>query len=64
MISSELETRELITLGGDGVLLRATYHKTTGKAPNDATALHKRMGVSVLPLGSPRIGGYLRRGTK
>jgi len=55
MISSELETRELITLGGDGVLLRATYHKTTGKARNDATALHKRMGVAFLnPLSTPR----------
>lgn len=55
MISSELETRELITLGGDGVLLRATYHKTTSEARNDATALHKRMGVVFLnPLSTPR----------
>ena len=55
MISSALETRELITLGGDGVPLRATYHKTTGKARNDAAALHKRMGVAFLnPLSTPR----------
>ena len=55
MISSELETRELITLGGAGVLLRATYHKTTGKARNDAAALHERMGVAFLnPLSTPR----------
>jgi pimeloyl-ACP methyl ester carboxylesterase len=55
MIISELETRELITLSGDGVLLRATYHKATGKARNDATALHQRMGVAFLnPLSTPR----------
>jgi pimeloyl-ACP methyl ester carboxylesterase len=55
MIRSELETRELITLGGDGVLLRGTYHKTTGKARLDANGLHKRMGVAFLnPLSTPR----------
>lgn len=55
MISSELETRELITLSGNGVLLRATYHKATGKAQNDAAAQHKRMGVAFLnPLSTPR----------
>jgi pimeloyl-ACP methyl ester carboxylesterase len=34
MISDKVGSRELITLGGDGVLVRGTYHKTIGQAAN------------------------------
>jgi pimeloyl-ACP methyl ester carboxylesterase len=54
MICDTLETRQLITLGADGILVRGTYHnvprKTTG-----STNLDKRIGVLFLnPLPTPR----------
>jgi pimeloyl-ACP methyl ester carboxylesterase len=51
MICDKVGSRELITLGGDGVLLRGTYHKTTGKAANSGSSV----GVVFLSaLASPR----------
>ena len=51
MICDKVGTRELFTLGGDGVLLRGTYHKTTGKAANSGSST----GVVFLSaLASPR----------
>jgi pimeloyl-ACP methyl ester carboxylesterase len=54
MICDTLETRQLITLGADGILVRGTYHdvprKTTGSTSPD-----KRIGVLFLnPLPTPR----------
>jgi pimeloyl-ACP methyl ester carboxylesterase len=54
MICDTLETRQLITLGADGILVRGTYHdvprKTTGSTGPD-----KRIGVLFLnPLSTPR----------
>jgi pimeloyl-ACP methyl ester carboxylesterase len=54
MICDTLETRQLITLGADGILVRGTYHdvprKTTGSTSPD-----KRIGVLFLnPLSTPR----------
>jgi pimeloyl-ACP methyl ester carboxylesterase len=54
MICDKLETRQLITLGADGILVRGTYHdvprKTTGSTSPD-----KRIGVLFLnPLSTPR----------
>jgi pimeloyl-ACP methyl ester carboxylesterase len=55
MISSSLETRELITLGGGGVLLHGTYHKATGKTANGAAGSTKNTGVLFLnALSTPR----------
>ncbi len=55
MISSTLETRELITLDGGGVLLHGTYHKATGKAVNGASGSTKNIGVLFLnALSTPR----------
>ena len=54
MICDTLETRQLVTLGADGILVRGTYHdvprKTTGSTSPD-----KRIGVLFLnPLSTPR----------
>src|ERR1700689_2554864 len=54
MIRDTLETRQLITLDADGILVRGTYHdvprKTTGSTSPD-----KRVGVLFLnPLSTPR----------
>jgi pimeloyl-ACP methyl ester carboxylesterase len=54
MICDTLETRQLITLGADGILVRGTYHdvprKTTG-----SNIREKRIGVLFLnPLSTPR----------
>jgi pimeloyl-ACP methyl ester carboxylesterase len=54
MISDTLETRQLITLGADGILVRGTYHdvprRTTG-----SNGPEKRIGVLFLnPLSTPR----------
>ena len=54
MICDTLETRQLITLGADGILVRATYHgvprETTGSTSPD-----KRIGILFLnPLSTPR----------
>ena len=55
MISDKVEMRELITLGGGGVLLRGTHHKAAGRATNEAGDSDKRVGVLFLnPLSSPR----------
>jgi pimeloyl-ACP methyl ester carboxylesterase len=52
---SNLETRELITLGGGGVLLHGTYHKATVEAPNGAAGSTKNIGVMFLnALSTPR----------
>ena len=54
MICDTLETRQLITLGADGILVHGTYHdvprKTTGSTSPD-----KRIGILFLnPLSTPR----------
>ena len=54
MICDKLETRQLITLGADGILVRATYHdvprNTTGSGSAD-----RKIGVLFLnPLSTPR----------
>jgi pimeloyl-ACP methyl ester carboxylesterase len=54
MICETLETRQLITLSADGILVRGTYHdvprETTGSSSSD-----KRIGVLFLnPLSTPR----------
>ena len=54
MICDKLETRQLITLGADGILVRGTYHdvplNTTG-----TTSAEKKIGVLFLnPLSTPR----------
>jgi pimeloyl-ACP methyl ester carboxylesterase len=55
MISDKVEMRELITLGGGGVLLRGTHHKVAGRVTNEAGESDKRVGVLFLnPLSSPR----------
>ena len=55
MISDKVEMRELITLGGGGILLRGTHHKAAGRATNEAGDSDKRVGVLFLnPLSSPR----------
>ncbi len=55
MITDKVEMRELITLGGGGVLLRGTHHKAAGRVTNEACDLDKRVGVLFLnPLSSPR----------
>jgi pimeloyl-ACP methyl ester carboxylesterase len=54
MISSTAETRELITLGGGGVLLHGTYHKA-GDAAAGVAAPTKDVGVLFLnALSTPR----------
>jgi pimeloyl-ACP methyl ester carboxylesterase len=51
MICDKVGSRELFTLGGDGLLLRGTYHKITGKAANSGSSV----GVVFLSaLASPR----------
>jgi pimeloyl-ACP methyl ester carboxylesterase len=55
MISDKLETRELFTLGGDGVLMRGTYHKPTRSAVSRRRDSMKDVGVLFInPLSSPR----------
>jgi pimeloyl-ACP methyl ester carboxylesterase len=55
MICNEVGSRELITLGGDGVLLRGTHHKTTSEAANLPLRSGNSMGVVFLSaLSSPR----------
>jgi pimeloyl-ACP methyl ester carboxylesterase len=55
MISDKAETRQLITLGADGVLVRGTYHEVTGKAQDGSHARGKNIGVVFLnPLSTPR----------
>jgi pimeloyl-ACP methyl ester carboxylesterase len=54
MICDKLETRQLITLGADGILVRGTYHDvprdTTG-----STSADRKIGVLFLnPLSTPR----------
>lgn len=48
MISDKVEMRELITLGGNGVLLRGTYHKARAKVVNNASDSNKNIGVMFL----------------
>jgi pimeloyl-ACP methyl ester carboxylesterase len=51
MICDKVGSRELFTLGADGVLLRGTYHKITSKAANSGSSV----GVVFLSaLASPR----------
>jgi pimeloyl-ACP methyl ester carboxylesterase len=55
MISDKIDTRQLITLGADGVLVRGTYHEVPGKAQDGSNARSKRIGVVFLnPLSTPR----------
>ncbi len=54
MICDTLETRQLITLGADGILVRGTYHDVPRKT-NESTSPGKRIGVLFLnPLSTPR----------
>jgi pimeloyl-ACP methyl ester carboxylesterase len=55
MMTSNLETRELITLGGGGVLLHGTYHTPTAYAANGAAGSTKNIGVMFMnALSTPR----------
>jgi pimeloyl-ACP methyl ester carboxylesterase len=55
MISDKVGSRELITLGGDGVLVRGTYHKTAGWAADLPGHVANGVGVVFLSaLSSPR----------
>lgn len=55
MISDKIETRQLITLGADGVLVRGTYHEVPGKVQDGSNAQGKNIGVVFLnPLSTPR----------
>jgi pimeloyl-ACP methyl ester carboxylesterase len=55
VLSTHAETRELITLGGGGVLLHGTYHKTSANAANGAAGSTKNLGVLFLnALSTPR----------
>jgi pimeloyl-ACP methyl ester carboxylesterase len=54
MICEKLESRQLITLGTDGVLVRGTYHNVPCN-PAGSTSVHRKIGVLFLnPLSSPR----------
>jgi pimeloyl-ACP methyl ester carboxylesterase len=54
MISDKLETRQLITLGADGILVRGTYHNVLTN-PTGSTGVNKKIGVLFLnPLSTPR----------
>jgi len=54
MICDTLETRQLITLGADGILVRGTYHDVPRKMTG-STSPDKRIGVLFLnPLSTPR----------
>jgi pimeloyl-ACP methyl ester carboxylesterase len=54
MICDTLETRQLITLGADGILVRGTYHDVPHKT-SGSTNPEKRIGVLFLnPLSTPR----------
>jgi pimeloyl-ACP methyl ester carboxylesterase len=55
MISDKIETRQLITLGADGVLVRGTYHEVPRKVQDGTNAQGKNIGVVFLnPLSTPR----------
>jgi pimeloyl-ACP methyl ester carboxylesterase len=55
MTSDKVGSRELITLDGDGVVVRGTYHKTTGSAASLPGHLGGGVGVVFLSaLSSPR----------
>jgi pimeloyl-ACP methyl ester carboxylesterase len=55
MMNNKAETRELITLDADGILVRGTYHRATGPALDEASRPSKNPGVIfVNPLSTPR----------
>lgn len=55
MINDKIETRQLITLGADGVLVRGTYHDVPGKEQGGSNTRGKNIGVVFLnPLSTPR----------
>jgi pimeloyl-ACP methyl ester carboxylesterase len=50
-----IERRELVTLGGQGVLLRGTFHKPQSNSPESDAGTHGRIGVVFLnSLSLPR----------
>lgn len=54
MICDTLETRQLVTLGADGILVRGTYHDVPRKT-TESLSPDKRIGVLFLnPLSTPR----------
>jgi pimeloyl-ACP methyl ester carboxylesterase len=54
MILDKLETRQLITLGADGILVRGTYHDVQ-RNTTESTRAAKKIGVLFLnPLSTPR----------
>ena len=54
MICDTLETRQLVTLGADGILVRGTYHDVPRKT-TESPSPEKRIGVLFLnPLSTPR----------
>ena len=54
MICDNLETRQLITLGADGILVRGTYHDVPHNT-TESTNADKKIGVLFLnPLSTPR----------
>ena len=54
MISDKIETRQLITLGADGVLVRGTYHDVPLKEQGGSNAQGKIGVVFLNPLSTPR----------
>ena len=55
MIKDTIDTRQLITLGADGILVRGTYHAVGGKAEDGTYPQRKNIGVAFLnPLSTPR----------
>jgi pimeloyl-ACP methyl ester carboxylesterase len=54
-MNQEIERRELVTLDGQGVLLRGTFHKPQGDGPDSDACTHGRIGMVFLnSLSLPR----------
>jgi pimeloyl-ACP methyl ester carboxylesterase len=48
MISNKVGMRELITLDGNGVVVRGTYHRVTGRRGTEASDANKNIGLMSL----------------
>jgi pimeloyl-ACP methyl ester carboxylesterase len=54
-MNQAIERRELVTLDGQGVLLRGTFHKPNGDGPESNLGTHGRVGIVLLnSLSLPR----------
>jgi pimeloyl-ACP methyl ester carboxylesterase len=55
MIGDKIDTRQLITLGADGILVRGTYHGVPGRVEDGSRPRGKNIGGAFLnPLSTPR----------